>query len=366
VGPRTSQALNRYSYVLNNPLRYTDPTGFETNELPVIVYDSWYGGYAPSGSSARFVAPSYRGCSADGIVCITVEPDLNSPYTDLPSTSMSAEFRFFLMRTVLSAPSSVGTAVEFGKGLLLGGIAGAVPFLGLVPPPEGQTEHFYLGYASALFAWGGVELIGGGLGLLGGGGAAVGGTAVAGTGIGAPVGAPVAVVGGTVAVASTASIVLGVANLAGALNVVQMANQAGSGGSLSSPSSGSSDQRSYSNNYPDKLAAEQAAAAKAGTPIVRAGDPDFEKVVNSGTVKFVVTEGGDLIVAPHTYRGHEVTHAVLAGGRPVLTAGQAEIAGAGGKYFGISISNHSGHYMPSARSLSIAREAFARAGVVFP
>ena len=31
-GPSNPQALNRYSYVLNNPLRYTDPTGHEPGE----------------------------------------------------------------------------------------------------------------------------------------------------------------------------------------------------------------------------------------------------------------------------------------------------------------------------------------------
>lgn len=32
-GPMNPQALNRYSYVLNNPLRYTDPTG--TSPIPI-------------------------------------------------------------------------------------------------------------------------------------------------------------------------------------------------------------------------------------------------------------------------------------------------------------------------------------------
>ncbi|NMO20009.1 hypothetical protein HPC49_21990 [Pyxidicoccus fallax] len=61
VGPRVSQMLNRYSYVLNNPLRYTDPTGFETNELPVIVYDSWYGGYATPGGTFGSITVSNGG-----------------------------------------------------------------------------------------------------------------------------------------------------------------------------------------------------------------------------------------------------------------------------------------------------------------
>ena len=71
---------------------------------------------------------------------------------------------------------------------------------------------------------------------MGGGTTAAAGTAATGTGIGAPVGVPVAVAGGTVAVASTAALVLGVVNVIGAANTLQMANQAGhNGGSSSTP-----------------------------------------------------------------------------------------------------------------------------------
>ncbi|MBI4330312.1 MAG: RHS repeat-associated core domain-containing protein, partial [Chloroflexi bacterium] len=39
ITPRPSdpQGLNRYSYVLNNPLRYVDPTGFEPDDGPVVI-----------------------------------------------------------------------------------------------------------------------------------------------------------------------------------------------------------------------------------------------------------------------------------------------------------------------------------------
>ncbi|QSQ18773.1 VCBS repeat-containing protein [Pyxidicoccus parkwayensis] len=233
-GPRTSQTLNRYSYVLNNPLRYTDPTGFATNELPIIVYDSWYGGYAPTGNSARFTAPTYHYCSPDGTYCETAVPDLDSPLTQVPGSTMSSEFSYFVLRTLYSARDNFGIAVEFGKGLLLGAIAGGVPFLGLVPPPEGNTRHFYLGYAAALFAWGGVDVIGGGMGLIGGGGVAAGGSAVTSTGVGAPVGAPVAVTGVVVAGVSTVVVVAGVVNIIGALNAMEMANKAGDRGTSAS------------------------------------------------------------------------------------------------------------------------------------
>ena len=32
-GPTNPQALNRYNYVLNNPLRYIDPTGHVTAQI---------------------------------------------------------------------------------------------------------------------------------------------------------------------------------------------------------------------------------------------------------------------------------------------------------------------------------------------
>ena len=88
-------------------------------------------------------------------------------------------------------------------------------------------------------------------------------------------------------------------------------------------------------------------------------------MINQGTIKFVVTQEGRLLVSPHTVNGVEISHAVLSGGRPVLAAGQAEIAGAQGAYVGIGISRHSGRFMPAESSLAIAKEAFARIGGTF-
>ncbi len=40
--PENPQSLNRYSYVLNSPLRYTDPTGhFTDDELASLLGDNW-------------------------------------------------------------------------------------------------------------------------------------------------------------------------------------------------------------------------------------------------------------------------------------------------------------------------------------
>ncbi|MFH8578870.1 hypothetical protein [Streptomyces zaomyceticus] len=54
---------------------------------------------------------------------------------------------------------------------------------------------------------------------------------------------------------------------------------------------------------------------------------------------------------------------MLTNGAPVRAAGEAEIAGGGGNYFGMEINNRRGHYWPSQESLEIGKEAFDRAGI---
>jgi hypothetical protein len=61
----------------------------------------------------------------------------------------------------------------------------------------------------------------------------------------------------------------------------------------------------------------------------------------------------------------EISHSVLSGGAPVGAAGEAQIAGSDGHYFGLYIDNHSGHFTPDLDSLEIGKEAFARMGVQF-
>ncbi|TAJ93587.1 MAG: RHS repeat-associated core domain-containing protein [Gammaproteobacteria bacterium] len=58
--PGYSQSYNRYSYVLNNPLRYTDPSGFETIEEIVIRAPAPY----PSGTTMD--CPSLYLCIVTG------------------------------------------------------------------------------------------------------------------------------------------------------------------------------------------------------------------------------------------------------------------------------------------------------------
>ncbi|WP_349254013.1 DUF6531 domain-containing protein [Streptomyces sp. BPPL-273] len=121
----------------------------------------------------------------------------------------------------------------------------------------------------------------------------------------------------------------------------------------------------YENTMPDQLAQELADAERLGVRPLRVGAEGFDEAINSGTVKWAVDEHGELVVIPKHVNGVELKHPVLTGGRPVLSAGEAEIAGGGGTYLGLDLNNNSGHYLPSMESLQIGRDAFERAGIGF-
>jgi hypothetical protein len=130
----------------------------------------------------------------------------------------------------------------------------------------------------------------------------------------------------------------------------------------------------FENQLPDRLAAELDRAAELGVEPIRPGTSEFDAILAEGTgkVKWVVPEDEDLSVIVHEINGEEIPHTVASGGRPVLGAGEADVAGDLNGYFGLEISPHSGHYLngasaaESARSLQIGRRAFERLGIVFP
>ncbi|MFE5936934.1 putative T7SS-secreted protein [Streptomyces sp. NPDC056470] len=119
----------------------------------------------------------------------------------------------------------------------------------------------------------------------------------------------------------------------------------------------------FPNRMADELEGELADAERLGVKPMRAGDEGFDDVINSGTVKWAVTEEGELVFIPKHVQGTELKHPVLTNGGPVRAAGEAEIAGGGGQYFAMDINNQSGHFWPSQESLVIGREAFERAGI---
>ncbi len=121
----------------------------------------------------------------------------------------------------------------------------------------------------------------------------------------------------------------------------------------------------FDNQFPERLDDELQIAHDMGIEAADIGDARFDEYINAGTVKWVVTKEGIVRVIPHTFEGVELNHTVAAKGKPVLAAGEVEIAGSEGIYFGLSINNHSGHYLPDAASLEIALSKFAEANIVF-
>ena len=122
----------------------------------------------------------------------------------------------------------------------------------------------------------------------------------------------------------------------------------------------------YVNRLPDLLPAELAQAARVGAVPAVPGSLQFVQALQSGRIKWAVTEAEQLSVVPKWVGGVEISHAVLVGGQPVLAAGEADVAVGGGRLFGIEITSHSGHYQPDLESVEIGRAAFAAIGVDFP
>ncbi|MEU6385698.1 DUF6531 domain-containing protein [Streptomyces bauhiniae] len=121
----------------------------------------------------------------------------------------------------------------------------------------------------------------------------------------------------------------------------------------------------YENQLPGELGHELNVADRLGVSPVKVGEPGFDEAINSGTIKWAVDDHGQLLVIPKHIDGIELKHPVLTRGGPVQSAGEAEIAGGEGTYFGMEINNNSGHYKPSLESLQTGKDAFERAGIIF-
>lgn len=120
----------------------------------------------------------------------------------------------------------------------------------------------------------------------------------------------------------------------------------------------------FPNQLPHLYEREQAEAERRGVVPVPARDEErLAKLAEQGTLKFVLTEEREVLFGPMS-----VKHPVLARGRPVLSAGEAELIFlARGKGFLVAdLNNHSGHYRPVPGSLPHAIDALRRAGCLVP
>ncbi len=122
----------------------------------------------------------------------------------------------------------------------------------------------------------------------------------------------------------------------------------------------------FPNQLSNQLDQEIRIAESLGAKPISPTDKEaFENAVNQGTIKFVVTQNGELLITPKHIQGIEISHAILSRGANVLTAGEADIAISGGARYGLDISEHSGHFKPSKESLSIAKQLFKKYGITF-
>ncbi|MFI1152691.1 RHS repeat-associated core domain-containing protein [Streptomyces sp. NPDC020817] len=111
------------------------------------------------------------------------------------------------------------------------------------------------------------------------------------------------------------------------------------------------------------LADELDAAEARGVRSVSPGQAGWGEALNSGVVKWVVDTNEVLHVVPAT--DDAIKHSIMTRGAPVLAAGEADVAGAGGMFFGLRISNQSGHYLPCRCSINLGIEKFRQAGIDF-
>ena len=120
----------------------------------------------------------------------------------------------------------------------------------------------------------------------------------------------------------------------------------------------------FPNQLPHLYKREQAAAMRRGVVPVSARDEEkLARLAEQGTLKFVVTLEREVLFGPM-----HIKHPVLARGKPVLSAGEAELVFlARGKGFYVAeLNHHSGHYRPLKSSLLHATEAMRRAGFTVP
>ncbi|MFI1481334.1 polymorphic toxin-type HINT domain-containing protein [Streptomyces sp. NPDC020747] len=131
----------------------------------------------------------------------------------------------------------------------------------------------------------------------------------------------------------------------------------------------------WSNNMSATLERELALAERMGVRPAKPGSAEWDRYIDMDgePIKWAVLEDGQLMIMPKVVQGQELSHPVLSGGAGIRAAGEAEIAGGGGQYFGLNINSHSGHFFkqgdpfwaPGGGAELLGREMFEAAGVVF-
>ncbi|MET9791336.1 polymorphic toxin-type HINT domain-containing protein [Streptomyces canus] len=133
--------------------------------------------------------------------------------------------------------------------------------------------------------------------------------------------------------------------------------------------------RIWPNNMAVTLEQELAAAERLGIRPAKPGSANWDKYIDMDgeKIKWAVLQDGQLVIMPKMVGKDELSHPVLSGGAPVQAAGEAQIAGGGGQYFGLEINAHSGHFFKPGDPFwaagggaeQLGKEMFEAAGVMF-
>ncbi|MGW4730353.1 polymorphic toxin-type HINT domain-containing protein [Streptomyces shenzhenensis] len=133
--------------------------------------------------------------------------------------------------------------------------------------------------------------------------------------------------------------------------------------------------RIWPNNLAASLERELALAERLGIRPAKPGSADWDRYIDMDgePIKWAVLQDGQLVIMPKIVQGQELSHPVLSGGAAVRAAGEAEIVGGGGQYFGLRIDAHSGHFFkegdpfwaPGGGAEQLGKEMFEAAGVMF-
>ncbi|NTX51806.1 RHS repeat-associated core domain-containing protein [Myxococcus sp. CA039A] len=184
--PLFGQSFNRYSYVLNNPLRFSDPSGFVTSER-VTYYDSWYGGYVSrdfaAGTPASSFSPDLGWGTMEGFFAAlhgrSLDPIIRTESSTEGSSSTSYTNRSHEGKSMLGtivrelrygpAPSASALSgylllvyyhwTQSYTGVLMGATYGAIPFSNLLPLPDGMSDDARFGFSLGLGAASAVEFL---------------------------------------------------------------------------------------------------------------------------------------------------------------------------------------------------------------
>lgn len=121
----------------------------------------------------------------------------------------------------------------------------------------------------------------------------------------------------------------------------------------------------YLNLMPERLPAELRDGERLGVTMATAPGADFDALVAKGELlNYVVLQSRRLVVCEAI--GYPAHHSVLAGGAPVMAAGEVSLLVYEGVRTVLDLNAVSGHYRPAPGCLAVVRELLESLGFDVP